>query len=87
MAKKKTRKTQTIPTDESKADRFTRVVSPRVSKAVKAIGVIGFCAGSTYEFTPEQVVQINNVLEKAIMALRAKFESKPTETTSFEFTE
>lgn len=72
---------------ESKSNRFIRVVKPRVNKAVKAISVIGYCAGSAYDYTPEQAAQIINTLSDAIVKLRLRFESKPKQTTEFDFVE
>lgn len=85
MAKKRTRRTQEIPENESKSDRFTRVVTPRVVKAVKAIEVIGFCAGSTYEYTPKQVEQIIEVLTSGVNSLKANFAGKAGGSDSFSF--
>lgn len=86
MAKKKARRRQTINKDESKSERFVRVVTPRVSKAVKAIKVIGYCAGTAYESTPEQVAQITSALQIAIRVLVGKFEDKAEPEGVFDFT-
>lgn len=85
MAKKKSRRRADIPVDEGKADRFIRVVTPRVVKAVKAIEVIGFCAGSTYEYTPSQIKQITDVLQASVDSLKAKFAGKAGGEASFSF--
>lgn len=85
MAKKRNRRRQEIPKDESKADRFVRVVTPRVGKAIKAIRQIGFCAGGTYEYTPEQAQQIVEALAKETKALSTKFETKADTQAAFEF--
>ena len=79
------RRKKQINKDETKAGRFKRVVQPRITKAVKAISVIGYCAGSTYEFTPEQVKQIDVVLSKAIVATLAKFTAKANKSDAFNF--
>ena len=76
MAKKKTRRGGDIPLNETKADRFKRVVTPRVSKAMKAIQVVGFCAGATYEYTATQTEKIIDSLTREIDKLRNKFEAK-----------
>ena len=55
-----------IPKDESKADRFKRVVQPRVNKAIKAIRLVGNQAGSTYEFTAKQIENIGLALHKEV---------------------
>ena len=73
MAKKKARRRQEIPANETDAERFIRVVTPRVNKAVKAIDVIGFCTGSSYEYSTEQTKQIHDVLADALGRLGKKF--------------
>ena len=73
MAKKKVRRKQEIPETESASERFIRIVTPRVNKAVKAVEVIGFCTGSTYEYTSKQAEQIAVVLHKAVKDLMRKF--------------
>ncbi len=85
MAKKQGRKTQVIPTGETKSERFTRVVSSRVSKAVKSIEVVGYCAGPTYEYTPKQVEQISEALFAAMAKLTDVFAGKASTQGSFRF--
>ena len=87
MSKKVEKSKKVIPKDESKQARFIRVVSPRVNKAVKAISVLGFCAGSTYEYTPDQATQIIETLLQAVTALDNKFMSKANKQDSFSFKE
>ncbi len=86
MVKKRVRRTQEIPEGESASARFTRVVTPRVGKAVKAIEVIGFCTGSTYEYSPAQASQIVAALDRAVKALEDKFAGKSVGGGSFSFT-
>ena len=85
MAKKQKTRRQVIPKDESKADRFVRVVTPRVGKAIKAINLIGFCAGSTYEYTGKQTGQIVNALMVAVQSLTNQFEKKAEKSEGFLF--
>ena len=85
MAKKKNSRTQAIPENESKADRFKRVVTPRINKAVKAIEVIGFCGGSSYEYTPKQVEQISEALFAAIAKMADSFVGDAPAKGSFQF--
>jgi len=85
MAKKRLTSSKVIPAGETKAERFARVVKPRVNKAVKAIDVLGYCAGSTYEYTPEQATQIINLLHDVVNNLQAKFERKRDKQVDFEF--
>lgn len=85
MPSKKTRRKANIPKDESKADRFVRVVTPRIVKAVKSISVVGYCAGSTYEYTPKQIQQIVDVLLDAVEGVNKKFTVKTVAEREFEF--
>ena len=85
MAKARARARQTIPKDESKADRFIRVVTPRIAKAMKAIRVIGFCAGAGYEYTPAQVKQIATALGAAVDRVNKQFTEKKADEPEFEF--
>lgn len=85
MAEKKKRRRQNIPKDEDKSQRFVRVVSPRVDKAVKAIKQIALCAGKTYEYTPQQANQIKGTLMKELTILSSAFEKKAQADTGFKF--
>lgn len=73
-----------LPTNEGKADKFVRVVSPRVKKAIKCILIIGNCAGSGYSFTEHQHKQITDALYMAVNQLEARFAGKK-ETVEFTF--
>ncbi len=60
MAKGK--RVSTVPSDETKADKFKRLANGRAVNAIKAIRGLGKLATSAYERTPEQV----DALDKAI---------------------
>lgn len=85
MARGKVRKRVSIPTDESKSERFVRVVTPRVKKALKSIKTIGFCASNNYEFTSSQVGQISDALAAAHKAMVDCFEKRDVVAEEFEF--
>jgi len=85
MAKKKVRRKQVIPAEETKAERFVRVVTPRVNKAVKAIKQIGFCSAASYEYTPEQLKQITKALDTAQDEMLARFAGKSWDEGVFGF--
>jgi len=85
MAKKKARRKQVIPAEETKAERFVRVVTPRVNKAVKAIKQIGFCSASSYEYTSSQLEQITKALGKAEEEMLARFAGKAEDEGVFDF--
>ena len=83
MAKKRARRKVDIPDNETDAAKFIRVVQPRVGKAVKAIGLVGYCTGSGYEYTPAQAKQIIAVLTKAIVNIEKQFAGSAGRDDSF----
>lgn len=85
MGKKRKVSGINAPANETKADRFVRVATPRVGKALKAIRVIGYCAGSTYEYTPNQVDDIKAALAKELTGLIESFEKKTPTQSDFSF--
>lgn len=60
------KKNQTPPKEETKAQCFKRVVSPRVGKAIKAIRLVGSVTGSSYEHNDSQVASISVALQSAV---------------------
>ena len=85
MAKKERASESAMRKSESKSARFIRVVTPRVNKAVKAINVIGFCAASSYEHTPEQLEAIIKVLTTAIGDLGKRYAGEQGGQGGFNF--
>ena len=49
-----------------KAVRFTRVVTPRMNKALKAIRLVGQCSGTNYFYTEAQAARIVEALQVAV---------------------
>lgn len=72
-----------VPKDETKRDKFKRVVEPRVRKALKAITLIGNCSGSAYEYTPADVSYILGSLKGACEQLELSYASKGVSTIEF----
>lgn len=85
MVKKNTRKSNKPPDDETKSERFIRVVTPRVNNAVKAIAVIGYCAGTPYEYTATQVSEIVKALDNAFQAVLKQFRKESKSEGGFTF--
>jgi len=79
MAKSKTN----VPKNETKPAKFKRLVEPRVSKAIKSIGLIGNCAGGAYEYTADDVAKIAAALENATEQLSQRFASKGVQAGGF----
>lgn len=81
MAKRKSR----VPKDESKGDKFKRIVQPRVTSALKQIRLIGNCASPAYEYTPAEISLMLTALQDGIDGLAARFQSKGETDTGFTF--
>lgn len=77
-----TRKPRTpAPENETKAQKFSRLASARVSKAVKQIKALGNLSGAGYESTPDQRSKIETVIRDATVAAIAKL-NKTAEKSS-----
>lgn len=87
MAKRVKKSRKSVPENESKSERFVRVVTPRVNKAVKAINVIGYCAGSSYAFTDEQIIEVIDALTTATNQLSVSFSGQQRFEGGFLFKE
>ena len=67
--------------NETKEQRFVRIAEPRVSRACKAVSLLGNLAGSGYEYTEEQVDAMFGAVQEA---LDTAFVKKP-KTVKFKF--
>lgn len=68
---------------ESKADKFKRLASKRVVNAISKIELITNLAGSSYEYTPEQVEKILGALQGSVDKVKAAFSKQKIEKTDF----
>jgi hypothetical protein len=70
---------------ESKHDKFKRLVSRRVTNAIKKIELIGNLSSPGYEYTPEEVEKIFTSLQQILDTTKSKFsKAKKEETGKFE---
>jgi|HubBroStandDraft_4_1064222.scaffolds.fasta_scaffold05543_14 hypothetical protein len=67
-----------VDPNETKSDKFSRLASARVSKAVKAVKNIGALSGKSYEYKPAQVTAIMTYLTDAVRFVHERF-SAPSE--------
>lgn len=74
---------KTVPKEETKRDKFKRIVEPRVSKALKSIRLIGNCSGSAYEYTEDDIGQITIALTAAIEKMESSYASKGAISSDF----
>lgn len=65
-----------IPENETKAERFVRIATPRVNKVINAIDILANCSGATYEYTDEQVDAMFDAIEMAFVTAKKQFQPK-----------
>ena len=65
---------------ETKEQRFTRLATARVNKAIKAIRVVGKLAGQNTN--PEYATKIVSALVAAVDVVEAQFQPQPKEDQS-----
>ena len=68
---------------ESKSDKFKRLASKRVVNAISKIELLTNLAGSSYEYTPEQVEKILGALQGSVDKVKAAFSKQKIEKTDF----
>lgn len=64
---------ETAAAPETKAQKFSRLGSARLTKARKAISVLANLAGSGYEYTPEQIQVLRDILTNDVETVLASF--------------
>ena len=69
---------------ESKSDKFKRLASKRVVNAIQKIELITNLAGSSYEYTPEQVEKILTALQGSVDKVKAAFSKQKIEKSTFQ---
>lgn len=62
--------------EETKGQRFVRIAEPRVTRACKAVSLLGNLAGSSYEYTEEQVDAMFGAVQRALDEARAAFRKR-----------
>ena len=71
-------------TNETKHDKFVRIVEARTNKAAEMIRLIGNCASrSSYEYSEREVKMIFDYLDKEIKNARNKFNGSDSEEGKF----
>lgn len=83
---KKARAKAVVPADETKSQKFARLASKRVGKALKAIGLISNLSNrSGYDYTPEQIDKIAVALSEKVNATMSNFNPNAKADTSDNF--
>ncbi len=71
---------------ESKAERFLRLGTKRVSSVLKAFRILGNCSSrNNYEYSLEQIDKMFEVLQVALNNTEVKFTPSKKEQESFKF--
>ena len=69
---------------ESKSDKFKRLATKRVKNAISKVELITNLAGSSYEYTPEEVEKILNALQGSVDKVKAAFSNEKITKSEFE---
>lgn len=70
--------------EETKQQKFVRIAEPRVTRACKAVSLLGNLASSNYEYTKEQVDAMFGAVQQELDTARAAF-NKPDKLKKFTF--
>ena len=70
---------------ESKHSKFMRLAEPRVTRAVKYIGLIGNLGASSYEKSEAEVTEILDALMEAVHDIKVRLEHKRSPNSGFKF--
>ena len=62
--------------EETKQQKFVRIAEPRVTRACKAVSLLGNLAGSSYEYTEEQVEAMFGAVQQELDKARAAFRKR-----------
>lgn len=66
-----------MATEETKKERFVRIATKRVNRAINEIRLIGNLSNrSHYDFSEEDVKRIHKALEEELRAMRSRFDSR-----------
>lgn len=80
-------KTNTIISEnETKAEKFIRIATPRVNSVIDKLDILSNCAGSAYEYNEVQIESMFDAIRNAVDACYSKFHPKQkTEKERFTF--
>ena len=78
--------TTIIPENETKNEKFLRIATPRVNAIIDKLDILSNCAGSSYEYTEEQVETMFQAIRDAVDNCYNEFRPKAkTEKERFSF--
>ena len=68
--------TTIIPENETKAEKFVRIATPRVNSVIDKLDILSNCAGSAYEYNEEQIESMFDAIRNAVDACYLQFQPK-----------
>lgn len=79
MSKKEREVKDEMLKNETKNQRFIRLINPRINKILKSIKGVEYLSGSQYECTDTQREQIFGIIENAVASLKNAYAEKSKE--------
>ena len=78
--------TANIPENETKAEKFIRIATPRVNSVIDKLDILANCAGAAYYYNEEQIESMFDAIRNAVDACYSQFQPKQkTEKERFTF--
>ena len=78
--------TANIPENETKAEKFIRIATPRVNSVIDKLDILANCAGAAYDYNEEQIESMFDAIRNAVDACYSQFQPKQkTEKERFTF--
>lgn len=68
--------TTIIPVNETKAEKFIRIATPRMNGVIDKLDILANCAGSSYEYNEEQIESMFDAIRNAVDACYSQFQPK-----------
>lgn len=68
--------TTIIPENETKAEKFLRIATPRVNSVIDKLDILANCAGSAYEYNEEQIEAMFDAIRNAVDDCYSQFQPK-----------
>lgn len=65
-----------IPQNETKAEKFVRIATPRVNSVIDKLDILANCAGVAYEYNEEQIDSMFGAIRNAVDACYLQFQPK-----------
>ena len=68
--------TTIIPENETKAEKFVRIATPRVNSVIDKLDILSNCAGSSYEYSEKQIESMFDAIRNAVDNCYSQFQPK-----------